>query len=100
MATGTGFVTSYAYDAAGHLLTVNTPGSPEGKYEYTYDARGNKIKTVQSTGDGQIISEADTFNAQNQMTSDNWAYDADSNVTSTDAVNLSYNSVNQNVGHD
>ncbi len=98
MATGTGFVTSYAYDAAGHLLTVNTPGSPEGKYEYTYDARGNKIKTVQSTGDGQIISEADTFNAQNQMTSDNWAYDADGNLTSTDAVNLSYNSVNQNVG--
>ena len=53
---------------------------------------------MQSTGDGQIISEADTFNAQNQMTSDNWAYDADGNLTSTDAVNLSYNSVNQNVG--
>lgn len=97
MATGTGFVTSYTYDAAGHLLTVNTPGSQEGKYEFTYDARGNKIKTVQHTGDGRVIEEVDTFNAQNQVTSDNWAYDADGNLTSSDAVKLSYNSVNQNV---
>ena len=94
---GTGFVTSYTYDKAGHLLTVNTPGSPEGKYEYTYDARGNKIKTVQTTGAGQVITDGDTFNAQNQVTSDNWKYDADGNLTSSDQVALTYNAANQNV---
>ena len=97
-AAGNGFVTSYTYDKAGHLLTVNTPGSPEGKYEYTYDVRGNKIKTVQTKGDGQVITDGDTFNAQNQVTSDNWKYDADGNLVSSDQVDLTYNTVNQNVG--
>ncbi|MDO4897718.1 MAG: RHS repeat-associated core domain-containing protein, partial [Rothia sp. (in: high G+C Gram-positive bacteria)] len=94
---GTGFVTSYTYDAAGRLLTVDTPGSPEGKYEYTYDARGNKTKTVQTNGYGQVVTSADTYNAQNQVTSDNWVYDADGNLVSSDTADLVYNSVNQNV---
>lgn len=97
IATGTDYITSYTYDKAGHLLTVNTPGSPEGKYEYTYDARGNKVKTVQTKGDGQVITDGDTFNAQNQVTSDNWKYDADGNLISTDQESLTYNTVNQNV---
>lgn len=95
--SGTGFVTSYTYDAAGRLLTVDTPGSPEGKYEYTYDIRGNKTKTVQTDGYGQVIANEDTYNAQNQVTSDNWVYDADGNLVSSDTADLMYNSVNQNI---
>lgn len=98
MATGVDLITSYTYDKAGHLLTVNTPGSPEGKYEYTYDVRGNKVKTVQTKGDGQVVADGDTFNAQNQVTSDNWKYDADGNLISSDQASLTYNTVNQNVG--
>lgn len=94
---GSELITSYTYDRAGRLLTVDTPGSPEGKYEFSYDARGNKIKTVQTTGAGEVITEGDTFNSQNQVTSDNWKYDADGNLVSSDQSDLTYNTVNQNV---
>lgn len=70
---GTGFIASYIYDNVGRLLTVDTPGY------------------------GQVITSEYTYNAQNQVANDNWEYDADGNLVSSDKADFVYNSVNQNI---
>lgn len=92
--TGTGYETRYSYDKAGRLVTVDTPGSAEGKFSYTYDSRGNRTKEVRTTPT-ETTTDSNTFNAQNQKTSDSWAYDADGNLSTDGKSTSTYNSANQ-----
>ena len=92
-----GYVTWYSYDQAGRLLEVNTPGTRDGKYSYAYDIRGNKVETVQLIEGQEPRIEQDTYNAQNQVTSDSWIYDADGNQISSEKAEFVYNAANQNI---
>lgn len=95
--TGTGYETRYTYDKAGRLTVVDTPGSAEGRFTYTYDSRGNRVKEVRTTG-SETTTDSNTFNAQNQKTSDSWAYDADGNLSTDGKSTSTYNAANQTTG--
>lgn len=92
----TGYETKYTYDKAGRLASVDTPGSADGRYVYTYDSRGNRVKTQRVTATASTTDD-DAFNAQNQVTSDGWGYDADGNLVNSAEATSVYNAANQNV---
>ena len=63
----TGAVTAYTYDKAGRLTRAAvTGGTAPITYNYTYDARGNRL-TATTTG-ATTTSQTFTANAANQIT--------------------------------
>lgn len=76
---------------------MDTPGTSDGKYVFTYDSRGNRVKK-ERTVDGQApVVETDTYNAQDQVASDSWGYDADGNLTKEEKATSVFNAANQKV---
>ncbi|WP_282947187.1 RHS repeat domain-containing protein [Cellulomonas endometrii] len=81
----TGQVTTYAYDDANRLIgadvTAGNGGQPAQSYDYTYDARGNRLTAVGPDG-----TRSRTYNAGNQTTTAGFAYDGAGNLTADPEV--------------
>ncbi|RUQ20893.1 hypothetical protein [Kocuria sp. HSID16901] len=91
-----GTATGNAVDKVQSVYTLTAGTNTGFATYYSYDARGNRIKTEHTIGSNPATVDTDTFNAQNQTTSDGWTYDADGNLTSSEKADSTYNSVGQN----
>lgn len=78
-------VTTYAYDDANRLVgadvTAGNGGQAAQSYDYTYDARGNRLTSV-----GPDDTRTRTYNAGNQTTTAGFAYDGAGNLTADPEV--------------
>jgi RHS repeat-associated protein len=92
----TGEVTTYSYNAAGHITQVAAAGSPgvaATTWAYTYDARGNRLSAT-STG-GSPSTQTFTVNAANQITTTGYTFDGAGNMTADTAGSYAYTGADQ-----
>ncbi len=84
----TGAVTAYTFDKAGRLTRAAvTGGTAPITYNYTYDARGNRLTTT--------TSQTFTANAANQITTAGYTYDGTGNLTADPQGAYTYNGAQQ-----
>lgn len=89
-----GLTTTYAYDGSGRLQSATqSGGSNANTYNYTYDARGNRLTAV-VTG-ATPSSQTLTYNAANQITSTGYTYDGAGNLTASPGNTYTYNGAEQ-----
>ncbi|WP_158603876.1 RHS repeat domain-containing protein [Cryobacterium tepidiphilum] len=91
----TGAVTAYTYDTAGRLTQAKiTGGTSPTTYNYTYDARGNRLTVSGGTAPARTL----TVNAANQITSTGYTYDGAGNLTADSHGTYEYNGAEQMTG--
>ena len=98
--------TVYGYDSSSRLATVSSNGASCFAESYSYNARGDR--TSSSVGVcGATTTKTNTFNAESQLTTSGYVYDALGRNTSIPAIdapvnnagiNLSYSLVDQVTG--
>lgn len=79
---------AYTYDQVNRLSTAQTPSASTWGDSYTYDAWGNLLQKNVIKGTAETM--ALTVNANNQVTTPAFTYDAAGNVTSDTSVSMAY----------
>jgi RHS repeat-associated protein len=82
--TGEGGNKTYQYDALGRLSSENS--TLFGTTLYGYNGFGNRLSLVSPSGSKYL-----SYNANNQITTANYGYDADGNLTTMPSLTMAYN---------
>jgi RHS repeat-associated protein len=79
---------AYTYDQVNRLSTAQTPSASTWGDSYVYDAWGNLLQknVIKGTAEAMTV----TVNANNQITTPAFVYDAAGNVTSDTSVSMTY----------
>jgi RHS repeat-associated protein len=85
----TDIYTNYCYDTSNRLILAD-PGAGD-TFAYSYDADGNR---TQITTDGSV-TQTQTVNAADQLTTAGYSYDADGNTTADSHGTMTYNGAGQ-----